>query len=111
MGEEDIVQFEAFAKLDLVIAEVLEARVHPQADRLLVLRIDVGGQERQIVAGIREHYAPADLIGRRIVVVKNLAPRTVRGESSQGMLLAAGAGDQIVLLGPDREIPAGSRVR
>ena len=65
------------------------AEPHPNADRLLVLRVDVGGEERQIVAGIRAHYDPATLVGRQVVVVANLEPATLRGVESQGMVLAA----------------------
>ncbi len=113
--EQEIAQttiaYEDFARLELVVAEVREAHEHPNADRLLVLKIDVGGEQRQIVAGIRGHYETAELVGQRIVVVKNLAPRKVRGELSQGMLLAADSSGQIVLLRPDRDVPAGCAVR
>ncbi len=74
---------------DLRVARILEAKEHPNADRLLVMRIDLGGEERQIVAGIRGHYDPGDLPGRTIVVVANLQHAKLRGEWSQGMLLAA----------------------
>jgi methionyl-tRNA synthetase len=110
MGEDDTIPYEDFAKLDLVVAEVIAARAHPNADRLLLLEIDVGDGKRQIVAGIRGHYDPETLAGRRIIVLKNLAPRKVRGEPSQGMLLAASAGERIVLLQPDSDVPAGSQV-
>ena len=110
MGEENIVQYEDFARLDLVVAKVLEAREHPNADRLLLLKIDTGDGQRQIVAGIRGHYDPETLPGRRIVIVKNLAPRKVRGEVSQGMLLAASVDERVVLLQPDSDVPPGSGV-
>jgi methionine--tRNA ligase beta chain len=74
---------------DLRTARVLEARDHPNADRLLVMRIDLGSEERQIVAGIVGHYEPAELVGKPIVVVTNLQHAKLRGEVSQGMLLAA----------------------
>jgi methionine--tRNA ligase beta chain len=90
---------------DLRTARVLEARDHPNADRLLVMRIDLGTEERQIVAGIVGHYELADLEGRPIVVVANLQPAKLRGEVSQGMLLAAenDEGELGVLLAPDAE--------
>lgn len=75
--------------LDLRVARIRRAREHPNADRLLVLEIDLGDEERQIVAGIRAHYELDELEGRHIVVVANLAPAELRGEQSQGMLLAA----------------------
>jgi methionine--tRNA ligase beta chain len=74
---------------DLRVARVLEARDHPNADRLLVMRIDLGGEERQIVAGIVGHYRLEELEGLPIVVVANLQPAKLRGEVSQAMLLAA----------------------
>jgi len=100
-----------FAKLDLRVATVLEARPHPNADKLLLLQIDVGDARKQIVAGIRGHYEPDELVGRQITVVNNLEEAMLRGEESQGMLLAASAGDAIVLLQPDRECPAGAAIK
>lgn len=84
------ITFEEFAKVDLRVAVITHAEPHPNADRLVKLRLDDGsGQPRQICAGIRAYYDPAELVGRRIVIVANLAPRTIRGEESRGMLLAA----------------------
>jgi methionine--tRNA ligase beta chain len=84
--------------LDLRVARVTEAREHPNADRLLVLRVDLGEEERQLVAGIVGHYAPEELPGKHIVVVANLAPAKLRGEESQGMLLAVEDGERLGLL-------------
>src|SRR5258706_167844 len=83
------IQYDDFAKLELRVATVIECKAHPNADKLLVLQIDLGTEKRQICAGLRQHYAPEQLVGKQIVVVANLAPRTMRGEVSQGMLLAA----------------------
>ncbi len=80
---------------------MLEARPHPNADKLLLLQIDVGGETKQIVAGIRAHYTPEQLVGKLIVVVNNLAPAMLRGEISNGMLLAATSGDKVIVLTPD----------
>jgi tRNA-binding protein len=90
---------------DLRTARVLEARDHPNADRLLVMQIDLGSEERQIVAGIVGHYELADLVGKPIVVVANLQHARLRGEVSQGMLLAAEneEGRLGLLLAPDAE--------
>jgi methionyl-tRNA synthetase len=79
------------------VATVTAAEPHPNADRLLVLRVDLGGEQRQIVAGIRAHYPPETLVGRQVVVVANLEPAMLRGVESQGMLLAASSGDRVVL--------------
>jgi methionyl-tRNA synthetase len=106
-----VVNYDLFAQLDLRVAHVLEAREHPNANKLLLLRIRVGNTEKQIVAGIRGHYEPASLVGRSIVVVNNLAPAMIRGEESNGMLLAASDGHSVVLLQPDRLIADGSKVK
>src|SRR5438309_12104638 len=108
----DPIAYDDFAKLELRVAKVLEARAHPNADQLLLLQIDVGDEQKQIVAGIRQHYSPEQLLGKRIVVVNNLAPAMIRGETSQGMLLAATSGEKVVLLAPDDpECLPGSRVK
>jgi methionyl-tRNA synthetase len=99
-----------FQQIDLRVATVKSAEVHPNADRLLVLRIDVGGEERQIVAGIRASYEPAALLGKQIVVVFNLEPANLRGVESQGMLLAARDGDRVVVLTPQAPVASGSKV-
>jgi len=99
-----------FQKVELRIATVRAAEPHPNADRLLVLTIDVGGEERRIVAGIRASYEPAALVGRQIVVVANLEPAKLRGIDSQGMLLAARDGERVVILTPDAPVAAGSVV-
>lgn len=90
---------------DLRVARVVAARDHPNADRLLIMEVDLGGEERQIVAGIVGHYEPAELEGLPIVVVANLQPAKLRGEVSQGMLLAAEneAGELGVLLAPSSD--------
>jgi len=106
-----VVPYEHFAQLDLRVARVLEAREHPNANKLLLLKIKVGDVEKQIVAGIRGHYEPAALVGRLIVVVNNLAPAVIRGEESNGMLLAASDGASVVLLQPERELADGSKVK
>lgn len=108
----ETISYDDFAKLDLRVARVLEARPHPNADKLLLLQIDVGDQQKQIVAGIRQHYDPEQLIGKRILVVNNLAPAMLRGESSEGMLLAATSGDRVILLGPEEpDCVVGARVK
>src|SRR5580698_7755320 len=84
------INYDDFAKLELRVATVLECKVHPNADKLLVLQIDLGTERRQICAGLRQHVAdPQTMVGKQIVVVANLAPRQMRGQVSQGMLLAA----------------------
>ena len=82
-----------------------------KADKLLKLQIDLGGETRQIVAGIAQHYRPEELVGKKIVVVANLKPAKIRGEVSQGMLLAASTEDQLSLVTVEKDLPAGARVK
>ncbi len=106
--------YEDFMKLDLRVAEVLAAEAHPNADKLLKLRIGVGATEKQICAGVRADYAPETLVGKRLIVVNNLAPRKIRGEVSEGMLLAAtdqSTGALTLLTTDDPAFPSGSGVR
>ena len=105
-----MITIEDFKKMELRIAEVLSAEPHPQADRLLLLRIRVGEEERTLVAGIRKHYEAGSLVGKKIVIVSNLEPAEIWGVRSEGMLLAASNGETLCLLVPDREIPSGARV-
>ncbi len=100
----DPIKYDDFAKIELRVAKVLEARPHPNADKLMLLQISLGeGEEpKQIVAGIRAHYTAEQLQGKRIVIVNNLEPAILRGETSNGMLLAATSHDgKVVLLQPD----------
>ena len=97
----DPVSYDDFAKLELRVAKVLEARAHPNADKLMLLQVDVGDQQKQIVAGIRQHYSAEQLVGKLIVIVNNLAPAMLRGETSSGMLLAATSGEKVIVLTPD----------
>ena len=107
---DNLVDIAEFGRLHLRVAQVLEAKTVPGADRLLQLRIDTGSDTRQIVAGIAEFYRPAELIGRKIIVVTNLKPATVRGIKSDGMLLAAKKGDKLALVTLDRDLPPGAKV-
>ncbi len=102
-----------FLKLDLRVATVKDCQPHPNADKLLVLQLDDGTEGgRQICAGLRGIYEPEQLVGRQIVVVANLAPRKMRGEISQGMLLAASNADrsEVVIVSPTAPIEAGASV-
>lgn len=105
-----IVTFSDFAKLDLRVAKIVSAYTVDGSEKLVKLKVDIGHEERNIVAGIRGSYAPEDLIGKEIIVVANLAARKLLGEESNGMLLAVDTGDGTVLLGPELEVPPGSRV-
>ena len=104
------ISFDDFMNVELRTAKVLEVEPHPKADRLWLLKIDGGDEQRQIVAGVRSHYTAAELLGATIVVVWNLQPATIRGVESKGMLLAVQDGEVVRLLGPDGKVAAGCRV-
>ncbi|OPX28908.1 MAG: methionine--tRNA ligase subunit beta [Candidatus Omnitrophica bacterium 4484_171] len=106
-----MVSFSDFSKIDIRVGKVLSVEDHPDADKLYVLRVDIGEKEIQLVAGVKNYYAADELMGKNIVVLANLEPRTLRGVESQGMLLAAQSEDTISVLSPDREMPPGSKVR
>jgi methionyl-tRNA synthetase len=105
-----MIPFAEFQKLDIRVAKVLSVENHPNADKLYVLKIDLGGTERQIVVALRAYYTPEQLLGTSIVVVTNLEPRAVRGVESQGMLLAAQDGPKVMVIRPDGQAAPGSRV-
>ena len=106
------VSIETFRQIALRIGVITAAQDHPNADRLLVLTVDVGdGAPRQLVAGIKGSYQASELIGKRVVVVTNLKPALLRGVESQGMVLAASDGSSLVLISPERPIPSGSPVK
>lgn len=110
-GTVDLIDIATFTQVDLRVAVISAAEAIPKADRLLRLQIDLGSESRQLVAGIAKFYAPEDLPGRRIVVVANLKPATLRGVESQGMLLAAKSGRRLALVTVDDDsIPPGSPV-
>jgi len=100
-----------FGKLDLRVGKVLSVADHPRADKLYVLKVDVGQEERQLVAGLKPYMAPAELEGRQVVVVVNLEPAVLRGIESQGMLLAVDDGESVVLISPVKEVRTGAKVR
>ena len=108
------ITFDDFLKLDLRVATVIEAEDHPNADKLLRLTVDLGCEQRQVIAGIKGYYEPSELIGKQIVVVANLAPRKMRGLESQGMLLAASSeneqGRTMTLITTDKQIAPGATV-
>jgi len=98
-----------FDLLNLKVALIKEARAHPKADKLVIMKLDLGGEERQIVAGIRAYYKLEELIGKKIVIVSNLKPAVLRGEESRGMLLACSDGEKLGLL-TVKESEPGSQV-
>lgn len=99
-GTKPEITIDDFAKLDLVVGEIVEASFHKDAKKLMVLKINIGTEIRQIVSGIREFYKPEDLIGKKVAVVKNLKPVKLRGVESEGMICCAGDKARLVLI-PD----------
>ena len=100
-----------FMKIQLKVGEIKECRQHPKADRLLISQIDLGQEVRQIVSGIAEHYQPIDLVGKKVVVVTNLKPVKLRGELSEGMVLAASADGTLTLPTIIDDLPNGAIVK
>jgi methionyl-tRNA synthetase len=106
-----LVTFDEFKKMDLRIGKILSVEDHSNANKLYVLKIDIGnGGTRQVVAGIKPYYAKEALVGRSIVVICNLQPAMLRGVESQGMLLAASGAGSVVVLAPEKDVPPGSKV-
>ncbi|WP_394011114.1 methionine--tRNA ligase [Anaerococcus cruorum] len=105
------ISFEDFTKVEMVVGKILEAKEHPDADKLLVFTIDVGEENpRTIISGIKKWYEPSDLVGKNVIVVKNLAPRKMRGIESQGMILASDFDDDLSLLTTLKDMKPGSKV-
>ena len=111
-GVASLIEIGDFAKIELRVAEITACEPVPKADKLLRLQLDDGAGGRQVVSGIAPWYAPAELVGKKIVVVANLKPAKLRGVESQGMILAADAGESDVkVLFVDPSVPNGSKVR
>ena len=105
------ISIQDFSEIDLRVAEIKAVEEHPDADKLLVLKIDTGDGEKQLVTGIKNHYSAEELVGKKIIIVNNLAPAVLRGVESQGMLLAARDSDKVVLLTTEKDVEPGSRVQ
>jgi len=109
--QKDLIQFEDFAKMDIRIGTILEAEKMPKANKLLVLKVDTGIDVRTIVSGIAESFSPEEIIGKRVSVLANLAPRALRGVESQGMILmTTNAEGKLVFVNPDADAPNGATV-
>ncbi len=104
-----MITFDDFQQLDLRVGTIIEAEPVGDTDKLLRLEVDLGDEWRQLVAGLAEHYTATDLKGTQIVVVANLEPKELHGVESQGMLLAAG-NKKPVLIRPEAEVDAGTRI-
>ncbi|KYO67269.1 methionine--tRNA ligase [Thermovenabulum gondwanense] len=107
----NLITIEDFGKVELRVAEVIEAEKIQGADKLLKLQVKIGEEKRQIVAGIAKFYSPEELIGKKIVVVANLKPAKLKGVESQGMLLAASIDDKLSIITVERDVPSGAKVK
>lgn len=109
-GGEGLLDISEFGRVEMRVAEVLEAERVEGANKLLKLQINLGREKRQIVAGVAEFYAPEEITGKKIIVVTNLKPAKIRGVDSNGMLLAATAGKNLRLVVPDGDLPPGAKI-
>ena len=106
-----MIKLDDFKKLEIKIGKILEVNDHPNADKLYVVKVDVGGSERQLVAGVKGSYAKEALIGKLVVVLTNIDPAMLRGVESQGMILAASDETGISVLTTDKPVKLGSIVK
>lgn len=100
-----------FKKLEFRIAQIKEVNDHPNADKLVILTLDLGDRQKQVVAGIRNYYSQEELIGKQVVLVDNLDPVILRGVESQGMILAGSDENILAVVGPDKNLRLGSIVK
>jgi methionyl-tRNA synthetase len=109
-----VITYDDFAKVELRVGTVVEAVAMEKSKKLLKLQVDLGnGQRRQVLAGIKEHYTPEQMLNRQIILVANLAPRAMMGETSHGMLLAAtdAVTGKVIVMGPYEPVAPGSGVK
>ena len=111
MNESQTISIDRFFETELRVARIVAADPIQGADRLLKLQVDLGDEERQLVAGVAQSYEPQNLIGKSIIVVTNLQPARIRGVESQGMLLAADVDGRPVVATFEEPVPPGTRVR
>ena len=105
-----MISFDDFKKVKLQVGIIKSVEEHPDADRLYIVKIDIGGEEKQAVAGVREYYAKEDLLGRQVAVVANMEPAKIRGVESQVMILAAKDDEKLAVIVPDKEVSSGSQI-
>ena len=104
------ISIDEFRKLDIRVGEVLSATRVPGTEKLIEVKVDIGGEVRSLVTGLVPQYQPEELIGKRIIVLANLEPRRVRGVTSQGMLLAAEWEGEVALLTVEKYAPKGAKI-
>lgn len=112
--DSDKISFKDFSKVELKVGKIIDVKDHPDADKLIILTVDLNeGKKRTIVAGLKNHYKKEDLKGKKAVFVTNLAPATLRGIESDGMILAAVSDDEskIIIIQPEKDIKEGTKIR
>ena len=112
-GEEDdanLITIDDFAKVQMNVAEVISAEKVEGSDKLLLLKLSLGDQQRQVVSGIAKQYSPEEMKGKKVILVSNLKPAVLKGIRSEGMILAASKGKKLVLVTVDGDIPAGAKI-
>lgn len=107
----DEVSYEDFAKLEIRIGKVLSAEPIEESEKLMKIVVDFDGDERQVIAGIKKHYSPDDLVGNKFVFVTNLQRRKIMGLESQAMILAAEDENNLSVLKPQKDVKEGSRIK
>lgn len=110
-NQKEMITLDDFEKIDLRVAQVIEAEKVENADKLLKLQLKVGEETRTVVSGIAQYYSPEEMIGKKLILIANLKPVKLRGIESQGMILAASNDEKLVLVGLDNDIESGSEVR
>jgi methionyl-tRNA synthetase len=111
MADGNKINIDEFARVEMRVGEVLEAEMVPGSKKLVRMLVDIGTERRQVVAGIGKKYAPDQLLRRKVILVSNLQPARLMGIESNGMVLAAVAGDEPILAGFNEEVPNGARLR
>ena len=106
-----MIPFDDWKKLDLRVGKILEVNDHPKADKLLVMKVDIGNEVRTIVVGIKNYYKKDELKGKKVVVFVNLEQKELKGIKSEGMILAAVKDDKVILLQPERDIDVGAVIQ
>lgn len=106
-----MISFEDFNKLDIRIGTIIKAEPVPETDKLLKLKVDLGNEQRELVAGITDEYNPEELKGKQIPVLTNLEPKIIKGIESHGMILAIEVEGKAVLMNPDKQVNNGSKIR
>jgi len=105
-----MITFNQFKEMSLVIARIVAVEEHPNADKLYIVTVDTGSETKKLVAGIKQHYQKEELLNKKVVVLDNLEPATIRGIESSGMILVAKDDAQLAILAPEKDVAVGSKV-